>query len=80
MDIELARQVIKVAFRTCSELQELLPLLKERCGPDEYKNYALGIAAAVDGIGVGLMNKALASFPELVKEIDASVSKYGSFR
>jgi hypothetical protein len=80
MDIEMARQVIKVAFRTCSELQELLPLLKERCGADEYKDYALGIAAAIDAIGVSLTNKALAAHPELVEEIEAKVTRYGSFK
>ena len=46
MDIELAREIVRTAFRSSAELQALLPVLKRRCGEEEYKGYALGIAAA----------------------------------
>jgi len=79
MDIELAREVVRAAFRSTSELQDLLWKLKQRCSPDEYQDYARGIAAAVDAIGVGLISKATAAHPELKSEIEASIAKYGRF-
>jgi hypothetical protein len=79
VDIDLARDMVRAAFRSASELQGLLGVLKERCGPDEYESYARGIAAAVDAIGVALTNKALAAHPELGSEIEASITKHGRF-
>jgi hypothetical protein len=79
MDIELAREVIRAAFRSGAELQALLPLLKQRCSAKEYKGYALGIAAAIDAIGVGLTNKALAAHPGLANEIESNVEQHGRF-
>lgn len=79
MDIELAREVVRTAFRSGAELQALLPVLKQRCSADEYKSYALGIAAAIDAIGVGLTNKALAAHPRLASEIEASIEKRGRY-
>jgi hypothetical protein len=79
MDIELAREVIRTAFRSGAELQALLPLLKQRCSAEEYKGYALGIAAAIDAIGVELTNKVLAAHPGLANEIESSVKRHGRF-
>lgn len=79
MDIELARELVRTAFRSSAELQALLPMLKQRCDEEEYKSYALGIAAAIDTIGVGLTNKALAAHPGLVGEIEANLEKQGRF-
>ncbi len=77
MDKNLARHVIRVAFRNARDLQDLLTLLKEQCSPDEYRSYASGIAAAIDSINVALTNKALSSWPDLASEIDADLAKYG---
>jgi len=79
MDIELARDVVRTAFRSSAELQTLLPVLKQRCGAEEYKDYVLGIAAALDAIGVGLTNKAIAAHPGLAGEIESSLAKHGHF-
>jgi hypothetical protein len=80
MDIELARDVIRAAFRSSSELQDLLRVLKGRCSPEEFKEYSRGIATAMDAIGVALINKALAAHPELNAEIDASMASHGRYR
>jgi len=80
MDIDMARDVIRAAFRSSSELLNLLSTLKSRCRPDEYQEYARSIAAAVDAIGSSLTNKALAEHPELKSEIDASIAKTGRYR
>ena len=79
MDIELARHVVRTAFRSSSELQALLPILKQRCSAEEYKSYALGIAAAIDAIGAGLINKAIAAHPGLAGEIESSLEQHGRF-
>jgi len=79
MDIEMAREVVRAAFRSGSELERLLRPLKERCTPDEYRDYARGIAAAIDAIGVNLINKAIAAYPELNSEIDASITNHGRY-
>ena len=79
MDIELAREVVRTAFRSSAELQSLLPVLKQRCSAEEYKSYALGIAAAIDAIGLGLTNRALAAHPGLAHEIETSLEKQRRF-
>ena len=79
MDIELARQVVRTAFSSSAQLQTLLPELKQRCSADEYRDFALGIAAAIDAIGVGLTNKAIAAHPGLAGEIEASLEQRGHF-
>ena len=79
MDIDTARDVVRAAFRSSSELQQLLATLKERCWPDEYKDYARNIAAAIDAIGESLINKAIAEHPQLKSEIEASIAKTGRY-
>jgi hypothetical protein len=80
MDVDLARDMIKTAFRSSSELQDFLGALKQRCSPEEYKDYSRGIAAAIDAIGVALINKALAAHPELSAEVEASIARHGQYR
>jgi Domain of unknown function (DUF6968) len=79
MDIELAREVVRAAFRSSAELQALLPVLKRQCDEEEYRSYALGIASAIDAIGVGLTNKALAAQPALAGEIESSLQRQERF-
>ena len=79
MEKDVARHVIRVAFRTAAELQELMSLLKRQCSAEEYKGYALGFAAAIDGISVALTNKVLSSHPELTDEIETCLAKFGRF-
>lgn len=80
MNIELARAVIRGAFRSTSELANLLPALKEQCNPDEYKTYALGIAAAIDAIMTNTINRAVQAYPDLAKEIDEQIARHGRYR
>jgi len=75
----MARQVVRAAFRSGAELEALLKQLKLRCSPDEYQDYARGIAAAVDAIGANLTDKAIAAHPELHSEIEDSIAKRGRF-
>jgi ribonuclease PH len=79
MDINLARHVIRSAFRSARELEDLMQMLKINISVEEYKDYALGIAAAIDGINVALLDKVLASHPELKDELKASMAKYDCY-
>jgi hypothetical protein len=73
MKRELARHVIDTAFRAGRELEELLRLLKQHLSADEYQEYAMGVAAAIDAINVALLDKALRAYPDLEAEIEASL-------
>jgi len=77
MDKDVARHVIRVAFRCAGDLQELLGVLKERCSAEEYRDYARGIATAVDGISTALTSKIVSSHPDLAKEIEANLERSG---
>ena len=80
MEINLARDVVRTAFRASSELQQLLPRLKAACPEAEYRDLALGIGEAIDRIGVNLIDKAIAAHPSLKDEIDASIKEHGRYR
>lgn len=79
MNADLARHMVRVAFQTSRDLQDLMGLLREQLTAEEYKSHAIGIAAAIAGIGDALTNKALAAHPELRAEIDEKLAKYGRF-
>jgi hypothetical protein len=80
MDIDLARHIVRTAFHSGRELEELLGPLKEQCGEDEYDDYAKAIATAIAAIQLEVMNRALASHPDLEKEIEASIATFGRYR
>ncbi|MEA2954019.1 MAG: hypothetical protein QOJ96_3539 [Alphaproteobacteria bacterium] len=77
MEDTIARHVIRAVFRSETELENLIPLLKDQCTPEEYKTYARAIAAAIDGINTNVLKKVLASHPALPGAIDADIAKYG---
>jgi len=79
MDIEVARQTIRQSFRIARELQDILPFLKDRCEPDEYKQYVFDIAAALDAVSVALLNKAIKAYPELERDIDEKIASTGQY-
>lgn len=80
MDLDLARHAVLAAFRSSEPLQVLLQACKERLEPDEYRAFALDIADAIHGITTAVVNKALASHPELESEIEADLVTYGQVR
>jgi len=68
------------SFRTASELQELLALLKEQCSPEDYENYAGRIAEAIDAVNDVLLKTAIAAHPELSARIEADLEEFGHVR
>jgi hypothetical protein len=77
VDRDLARYVVRSAFRSVGELQQLLPLLKEHASTAEYETYRRAIAAAVASIGDEITNRTLKANPGLADDIDATMEKYG---
>ena len=77
MDKEVAREIIRAAFCSGAELEKLLPVLKERCNAEDYKEYARQVALAIDGIDAALLDKVLARFPELNAEVEAKMTGGG---
>lgn len=77
MDKDLAREVVRAAFRSGRELEKLLSVLKDRCSPDDYEVWKRQIAKAIDGINVALLDKALSQFPELEAEIKVNLARTG---
>ena len=71
-------QVIQAAFRCGRELQALLRTLKEKCPADEYRQYATGIAAAIDVLNVQLVDRALSANPELREKIESDLANVGN--
>ncbi len=77
MDTELARHVIRAAFRSGRELETLLGLLKGHCTAAEYKTYSRAVATAMDSIHRELTDRVASSHPKLKAEIESSIKKYG---
>lgn len=79
MEQEVARHLIRTAFRACRELEDLLGILKEHSSSEQYPDLAKGVARAIDAINVALLNKALAAHPELESEIEVRMRRYGRY-
>lgn len=77
MDKELARHVAVVAFKASSSVASLVPLLKEHCEPGEYEAYAKAIASIAFEIHAELLKKIFSEHPEIEKEIEYKINKYG---
>ncbi len=79
MDDELARSLVRSAFRTTRDLQDVLAMLKSRLPEDAYKGYALAIAAAIHAVNEALIDKPLQERPHLKAEIEASIEASGRY-
>jgi hypothetical protein len=77
MDKDIARKVIRVAFRSGRELETLIAPLKVRCTPDDYHFFLRQIAMAIDGIQTALVDEAVKRFPELEAEMESNVKRTG---
>ena len=79
MDQDVARHVIRTAFRSGRGLSDLLGVLKTSCDPEEYEAYARGIAGAMAAIHQEVIDRVLAAHPELEAEIERSIAKYDRY-
>ena len=77
MEREVARYIVRAAFRSAGELTDLLQFLHEQLPAEEYATFASGIGYALATLGQEVTNHALAAAPGLQAEINASIEKYG---
>jgi hypothetical protein len=77
MDKNGAREVIRAVFRSGSELEKLIDVLKNCSSSEDYKSYVRQVAKAIDGIHVALLNPVLSRYPELKAEIEANLAQTG---
>ena len=77
MNQESAWRIIQTAFRCSAELQDLLRFLKKNVDAKDYDSFRLAIAAAIDGINVQLIDKAISTRPELADKIEAELKASG---
>ena len=77
MDKELARHIVRTTFRSSTGLEGLLPLVRHHCGEEEARTYELAIAGAIADIHRELTARVFSTFPELEKEVERSIQKYG---
>ena len=76
MDKSLAWQMIRTAYKCSADLQVLLRALKESCPPDEYRGHARAIAAAIDSLGVQLIDRAVQAYPDLEQKIESDMARF----
>jgi hypothetical protein len=77
MEKDLAKLVALTAFRSSADINNLIPLLKEHCNEEEYREFVVAIATASAVIGQELLQKIFALHPEISVEFDRQISKYG---
>lgn len=77
MDKDLSRHFATIAFKTSSAFTSLAPLLNEHRSRAEYESYAKAIAAVSYKVHTEILNKIFSSHPELEKEIEDKIKKYG---
>ena len=79
MDRDLARHVVAVGFHSISLLQSLIPILKAHCSPEELAEFLQGIGAVSAEMTVEILNKIFKEYPDLEKEVEDKIDKYGKF-
>ncbi|WP_444958401.1 hypothetical protein [Microbulbifer sp. ZKSA002] len=78
MDIEVARHVVKTAFRSSSELTNLYAFINEHCVDEALKeSLKSSLAQVIADIGYNFNKKITDIHPEVQEEIDHSIETYG---
>jgi hypothetical protein len=79
MDKELARHVARVAFKSSTEINDLIPFLKAFSSEEEYMSYVKYIASASASISTDLLQRVFLEHPDLEAEFEEKISKYGRY-
>lgn len=77
MDRELAQLIAKTAFRSGTDLTDMVPMLKEHCEDSEYQTFLRAIATASATIYLEIEKIIFAQYPELENEFGITIKKYG---
>ncbi len=78
-DKDMAKHIVRVTQRIFSELEDLRSFLEVHSDPSTYKEYQKTIAAAVETIDGEILGRVFSKHPELKKEKDNKISKYGEW-
>jgi len=76
MEKTVARYVANTAFRSWSEMADLVPWLNEHCEPAECKEIAKAIATACAEVILEVQHRIYALYPELDRERSEIINKY----
>ncbi|MFZ2007873.1 MAG: hypothetical protein WAV02_22525 [Stellaceae bacterium] len=79
MDRELARHVLEVGFNSGRLLEDLIPLIQNHCQKKESEQYIKAIASVLAEIGLEIFSKIYDQYPDLKKEVEDKVQRYGKF-
>jgi hypothetical protein len=79
MDRDLAKHVVAVGFHSLSLLESLIPILKQHCEADEYSEYLKSIGAVSVEVNTQIFNKIFRDYPDLEKEVEDKIKKFGQF-
>jgi hypothetical protein len=77
MNKDIASMTIVASLRSCNELQELLPYIKDNCSDIEYSHLKIAIAKTIYNIMEDIVAFAGAQNPQVRSEVEARVEKYG---
>jgi hypothetical protein len=77
MDKDIARHVLRVTFHSWGLITDLIPLLKQHCTPEEYESFKKAIGAISGDFSTEMLKTVFNAFPELEKEVDDKIKKYG---
>jgi hypothetical protein len=77
MEKELAHHVVVTAIRACSQLGELIPLLRKHCAAREARLYVRAIAGVVGTLGLEIHTRVFAAHPDLEQRVAREMKKYG---
>lgn len=77
MEKDLAEFILKTAFRSSADLNDLIPLLKQHCSDDEYRIYFDAISRASGEIAVKILNPIFKQYPDIEKEFERKIEEFG---
>ena len=77
MDKKIAKHVASVSFEASKNLGSLISFLKRHCSQEDYEKFRDPIATISASIGLDILNVVFSDFPDLEKEFDDDIKKYG---
>ncbi|HEV8015212.1 MAG TPA: hypothetical protein VGP48_06745 [Stellaceae bacterium] len=71
MDKDLAKDLVRRAFKAMSILGDSLPMLKAHCDETEYRAYLKAIGNTGAAISTEIIHRVFAEHPDIEKEFEA---------
>jgi len=77
MEYEIAKLIAHTAFRSASDINNLIPMMKDFCSESECKEFGIPIATASYEIYEQILKKIYRLHPEIEAEMEQQVQKFG---